>query len=62
MSAPEASGTFGVPGESEDIRTHILPFDEAFALIAKGEVIAVTAVVTLLWLQSHRERLWADWR
>jgi ADP-ribose pyrophosphatase len=62
VTAPDASGVFGVTDESEDIRTHVLPFDAAFALIGKGEIIAVTAVVTLLWLHANRERLRAEWQ
>jgi ADP-ribose pyrophosphatase len=61
VTAPEETGTFGVAAEHEDIRTHVLAFDEAYALIGKGDVVAVTAVVTLLWLKANREQLRAEW-
>ena len=55
-------GVFGVAREDEDIRTHVLPAVEAFAMVADGRIIAANSVIPLLWLQLHRDRLRAEWR
>jgi ADP-ribose pyrophosphatase len=61
VSAPEGGGTFGVAHEDEDIRTHVVPVAEAFAMIADGRIIAANSVIPLLWLQCHHARLRAEW-
>ena len=59
---PTAGGVFGVAHEDEDIRTLVLPAEEAFAMVADGRIIAANGVIPLLWLQLHRERLRREWR
>lgn len=61
VTAPESGGVFGHVGEGEDIRTHILPADEAFARLDRREIIAITAVVGLMYLRLNRERLRTAW-
>ena len=61
VTAPGQGAVFGVAEEGEDIRTHILPLDEALAMLARGRIIAVTAVTSLLWLQANRDRLRREW-
>ena len=61
VTAPERGAVFGVKAEGEDIRTHVLPLDEALAMLARGRIIAVTAVTSLLWLQANRDRLRREW-
>lgn len=56
-----AGGVFGVAHEDEDIRTHVLPALEAFAMVADGRIIAANGVIPILWLQLHRERLRREW-
>ncbi|MFN4128923.1 MAG: NUDIX domain-containing protein [Paracoccaceae bacterium] len=51
------AGVFGVEHEAENIRGHLLGFDQAMALIASGEVCTAPLVLTLLWLQRERNRL-----
>lgn len=62
VAAPAAGGTFGVEHEHEDIRTHIVPAETAFAWMEDGRIIAANALIPLLWLRIHRERLVAEWR
>lgn len=57
----DAGGTFGLAHEAEDIRAFTLPLDEALEGVASGEINAGPAVLTLLWLQIHRERLCSLW-
>lgn len=51
------AGVFGVEGEAEDIRGHLLSFDQAMALIPTGEIQNAPLLLTLLWLQRERPRL-----
>jgi ADP-ribose pyrophosphatase len=62
VTAPEAGGVFGHVGEGEDILTHVLASEEAFARLERHEIVAVTAVIGLMYLRLNRERLRAAWR
>ncbi len=50
-------GVFGVEGEAEDIRGHLIPFARLMALVASGEVNNAPLLITALWLQRERDRL-----
>lgn len=50
----------GLPDENEDIRSHVIPFDRAMALVDSGEINAMPLVAMLLWLARHREHLRAS--
>ena len=52
-----AAGVFGVAEEAEDIRGHLISFDQAMALVTSGEVQNAPLLLTLLWLQRERGRL-----
>lgn len=52
-----AGGQGGLETEHEDIRSHILSFDAAMALIPSGEAANGPLVLSLLWLSMARERL-----
>ncbi|QDC10114.1 NUDIX domain-containing protein [Oceanicola sp. D3] len=52
-----SAGLGGEPGEGEDIRAHLVSFDEAMALLESGEVNVGTTVVSLLHLAARREGL-----
>ena len=56
-----AGGVFGVSHEDEDIRTHVLPAEQAFAMVADGRIIAANGVIPILWLQLHRDWLRREW-
>ena len=51
------AGVFGVEDEAEDIRGHLLGFDQALALVASGEIQNAPLLLTLLWLQRERGSL-----
>ncbi|MEL6639987.1 MAG: NUDIX domain-containing protein [Pseudomonadota bacterium] len=57
-SLPEPSSyTGGLAEENEDLRLHILPFDQALNLIETGEANISPLISMLLWLARHRDRL-----
>lgn len=51
-----SAGVFGVAGEAEDIRGHLISFDELIALVTSGEVANAPLILTALWLQRERSR------
>jgi ADP-ribose pyrophosphatase len=51
------AGVFGVEGEAEDIRGHLLSFDRLMELVASGEASNAPLILTALWLQRERGRL-----
>ncbi|MDH2325466.1 NUDIX domain-containing protein [Cereibacter sp. SYSU M97828] len=55
-----AAGVFGVEGEAEDIRGHLVPFDGMMDLVASGEIQNSPLIVTALWLQRERARIRAS--
>lgn len=62
VAAPESGGVFGLPDEHEDIRTLVLPAEEAFAWVDSGRIIAANGLIPLMWLRLHRERLRREWQ
>ena len=52
-----AAGVFGVEGEAEDIRGHLISFDDLIALVASGEVSNAPLIMTAYWLQARRTAL-----
>ena len=51
------AGVFGVAGEAEDIRGHLVSFTALMDLVASGEASNAPLVLTALWLQRERDRL-----
>ncbi len=47
----------GLPGEGEDIRSHILPFARLMDLVARNEVTNAPLILCAYWLSAHRDRL-----
>lgn len=55
---PETSrGRGGLETEHEDIRTHVLSYEQAMGLLDSGEADAGPLVLALLWLAKSRDRL-----
>lgn len=50
-------GIGGHDGENEDIRGHVLSFDEAMALVDTGEINAIPLIGMLTWLAGRRDGL-----
>lgn len=51
------AGVTGVASENENIKSHVLSFEEAMALCDSGEINAGPLVMMLYWLARHRDRL-----
>lgn len=54
-----ASGN-GLASEHEDIRSHVLAFDDAMAFVQTGEINAGPLIMMLYWLAAERGRLRAS--
>ncbi|MCF6438021.1 NUDIX domain-containing protein [Pseudoalteromonas luteoviolacea] len=50
-------GTFGLPEEGEDIKTHIMPFDEAMCRLESEEIDNAATVISLQWLALNKPKL-----
>lgn len=61
VSAPDDGSLHGLADEGEDIRTLIFDRAEALRLLEQGEIVSTTAVIPLLYLASHHERLRSHW-
>lgn len=59
LSGPRRD-TNGLRDEHEDIRSHVIPFERAMALLDSGEINAMPLAAMLLWLARHREHLRAS--
>lgn len=58
VDLPEgADGIHGLATEAEDIRTHLIPFAEAMAMLETGEIANGPLVISLQWLALNRARL-----
>ncbi len=49
-----SQGQGGLATENEDIRSHVIPFEEAMALVDSGEVNVAPLAMMLLWLYRAR--------
>jgi ADP-ribose pyrophosphatase len=59
--ARDVAGVHGLKYEHEDIRVLNIPAEEAFAKLHSGQIKTSPAIITLLWLQIHRNRLRELW-
>lgn len=55
-----AQGKGGLESENEDIRTHVIDFARAIALLRSGEANNGPLVLSLIWLERERARLRAS--
>lgn len=53
-------GPGGLAAENEDIRIHVIAFDDAMGLLQTGEADIGPLVLSLLWLARERDRLRAS--
>lgn len=56
-----AGGVHGLDTEGEDIRVHVLDFDQCWQLLQRGELINAHSIIAVQWLAMHRERLREQW-
>lgn len=51
------TGTGGLESEHEDIRSHVMPFDDLMDMVTGMQAANAPLVLAALWLARHRERL-----
>jgi ADP-ribose pyrophosphatase len=51
------AGTFGLATEAENIRGHLISFDQLMALVRSGEAANAPLILTALWLERERSQL-----
>lgn len=56
----KAGGIHGLPTEGEDIRSFVVPFDEALAMVKDQRINNSLGIISLLWFQSIRQEIQAD--
>lgn len=56
----DSAGVFGLEGEAEDIRGHLIDFDDFMALVASGEIGNAPTLLTAHWLAANRAQLRSD--
>ncbi|MCC5811943.1 MAG: NUDIX domain-containing protein [Ectothiorhodospiraceae bacterium] len=54
-------GIHGVDDEGEDIRVHVVSFDEAAEMLESGILNSAMPIIALQWLMLNRERLQDLW-
>jgi len=50
----------GLAAEQEDIRTHVMPSEEAFALVRSGKINNAAAIIALQWLELNKHVILAN--
>jgi ADP-ribose pyrophosphatase len=53
----DVTGVFGLEGEAEDIRGHLVSFERLMRLAASGELATGPTLLTAYWLAANRARL-----
>lgn len=61
IDAGGAGGLFGRADEAEDIKVHVLSFDDAMAHLSSDRPLASHAVISLQWLLLNRGALRRRW-
>ena len=61
VDAEGAGGIHGLAHEHEFIRVLARPAEEAFEMVARGEIGNGMTLIALQWLRINRERLRAEW-
>lgn len=57
ISTTDAGGLYGMEHEHEDIQAHVVPADDAIAMIHDGRINNAAAIIALQWLELNRSRL-----
>ena len=53
----DVTGIAGHEGEGEDILSHLVAWDLACEMLAAGDMVNAPLVISMQWLQIHRDRL-----
>jgi len=55
-------GIHGHDHEGEDIKVHVVPFEEAMDMVETGVIHAAMPIIALQWLALNRERIRERWQ
>ncbi len=55
-------GVYGCDNEGEDILVHVMPREEGFRHLERGDIADAQTIIALQWLQLNYRQLQADWR
>lgn len=58
----DIEGLYGLDEEHEDIRAFVIPVDELWSMLARGEFINAHTLVAVQWLRLNHSRLRQQWR
>lgn len=61
VDASGAGGIHGLPEENEDIRVHVLSFQQACQALQEGRMNNAMAIIAMQWLMLNRESLQQRW-
>lgn len=53
----DVAGVFGLEGEAEDIRGHVISFDRLMELVSSGEISNAPTLLSAYWLANNRGNL-----
>ncbi|OZG71415.1 ADP-ribose diphosphatase [Hahella sp. CCB-MM4] len=62
VHSDSAGGLHGLDEEGEDIRVHVLPRSDAFALVTRGRINNAASIIGLQWLEMNYQFLQEEWR
>jgi ADP-ribose pyrophosphatase len=61
VDSREVGGIFGLAEEDEDIRVHVVSFDDAMLMIESGQINNAAAIIAIQWLALNRSRVDLAW-
>jgi len=54
-------GIHGLDEEGEDIKVHVMPFEEAWRLVQTGRINNAAGIIAMQWLKMNQDRLRQEW-
>ncbi len=58
----DVEGVYGLDHESEDIRAFLIPVEDLWQMLERGELRNAHTLVAVQWLRLHHQRLKQQWR
>ena len=56
-----AGGIYGLESEGEDIKSHVLSYNDAIARLQSGEIDNAATVISLQWLALNKHNILGQW-
>ncbi len=61
VDSTKAGGIHGIESEGEDIKVHVIPYQQIDDLLTTGRLSSATPIIAIQWLQLNHERLRTAW-